>query len=335
MSPHKSRELHSFQLSRLSYMKTQNQVSIRTSTVPSLMRQRSKDFVAPKSKAVTQDLPIDFTALYQCEMIFKELKRAQDYRTKLKISRRAEILQSSQIRGNVREGLEVLAGHILIEREIWRNNEKFRSEEEMQSLWIETLVNLERSLQVLIQGAPTHREILEVKTSTMLFSKAMQKAGLSQRAYTLYEILRTNYQQFMNKLLEDYVELAENVVRTDSYLPIALKNPGDFDKYASFYGIKVEQKNDYLPYSLMVPNLCDLVRQSIASNHSYIEGLQDFEVDKIHKLTDNLLHRINQVMVTPLREANVLQSAMFSINASYMYQAFGNFYKLLEKMIGG
>jgi len=44
----------------------------------------------------------------------------------------------------------------------------------------------------------------------------------------------------MNKLLEDYVELAENVVRTDSYLPIALKSPGDFDKYASFYGIKVE-----------------------------------------------------------------------------------------------
>jgi hypothetical protein len=35
-----------------------------------------------------------------------------------------------------------------------------------------------------------------------------------------------------------------------------------------------------------------------------------------------------------LDDANVLQAAMFAINASFMYQAFGNFYKLLEKMVG-
>lgn len=113
-----SRELNSYELNKMASMRqsTRSQVKIVDN---------KQDFHL---------ITINFASLFQFESVFEVLEKSKEFREKLKHNRKTQILQTQGFYNNHIQKFEALAGQLVIEKELYEHDDRFRSEEELQGL---------------------------------------------------------------------------------------------------------------------------------------------------------------------------------------------------------
>lgn len=312
-----SRELNSFMLSRLSSIRQ----SYRLTTMKTALSKEEIDFSH-----------INFSQLFTYENIFIELGKGKEFREKMKSSRRSQILLSSTLYNTPQDKFEALLGQLTLEKELWQNDERLRSEEELQSLWVETLCQLDRTSQEMLTNAKSVSEALEIKHCIECFIYAIQKQGYKHRTYQLHELLRSNHWRFNEILIHNFQEDAIQILANDSYTPLSTEAPQA--QSLEYLCLKDAVEDGFYPFSQAVPELCDKLNEYANHDMQYLDGISENVGDELFRTIDKMLHVLNDLIYGQVFNSSVLQTAMIAVNATHLYKALASIYEHFEELTG-
>jgi hypothetical protein len=275
---------------------------------------------------------IDFSALLQFENVFEALGKAKEFREKFKYSRRAQILQTMSYYDHPRDKLESLSGQLLIEKELVDHDDRLRSEEELQSIWIETVTQLERNVQELIISSPSASTILSIKKSVVLFVQSALKSNFTHRSYELFQLLEKNHKSYREALMNNFKLEAVRIIDAENYSFIRITDVADLRLQE--IGLNIEVSGENFPFSKSVPDLAHLVKKFVWMDLEYLENLFERSGKELFKTIDELMQTVNKILFSQINEATVLQSAILAINTNYLYKSFSFIDGLFENYTG-
>ena len=275
---------------------------------------------------------VDFSVLFQFENVFEALGKAKEFREKFKYSRRAQILQTMTYYDHPRDKLESLAGQLLIEKELVDHDDRLRSEEELQSIWIETVTQLERSVQELIISSPSASTILSIKKSVVLFVQSALKSNFTHRSYELFQLLEKNHKSYREALMNNFKLEAVKIIDSENYSFIRIAEVNN--SVLQEIGLAFDINGECFPFSKSVPDLAHLVKRFVWMDLEYLENLFERSGKELFKTIDELMQTVNKILFAQINEATVLQSAILAINTNYLYKSFSFIDGLFENYTG-
>lgn len=311
-----SRELNSYMMTRLASIRQSSRVTTH------------KAFEASEAAVIS----VDFSALIQFESVFEALGKAKEFREKLKYTRKAQILQTISYYEKPREKLEALAGQLLIEKELYEHDDRLRSEEELQGIWIETVTQLERAIQEFISVSKSSQEILEIKKCSVLFVNSTLKSKFTHRSYELYQLLDKNHKLYRESLLVNFKNEALKIIEVETYS--FLKTSELEGRNLEEVGLFMEPNNGVYPFSKSVPDLGDLVKRYVWMDLAYLEYIFERTGEELFKTIDELMQSANKLLFQQINESTVLQTAILAINTNFLYKSFSYIYEFFEDVTG-
>lgn len=310
-----SRELNSYMMTKLA--------SMRQSSRLTTQKQENSDLLV---------ISVDFSILFQFENVFEALNKGKEFREKLKYSRKAQILQTMTYYENINNKLEALCGQLLIEKELVEHDDHLRSEEELQSIWIETITQLERVIQELILSCGSASIILNIKKAVVLFVNSALKIKFTHRSYELFQLLEKNHLSYREALMGNFKMEAARIIEAENYSFI--RAPEIQQMKLEEVGLIVEVSGENFPFSKSVPDLAHLVKKFVWMDLDYLENLFERSGKELFKTIDELMQTVNKLLFLQINEATVLQSAILAINSNYLYKSFSFIDGLFENYTG-
>jgi exocyst complex component 6 len=311
-----SRELNSYRLIKLASMLQSSRIS------------------QPKVNQNTEAtvISIDFSALIQFESVFEALGKGKYFREKLKYIRKSQILQTTSFYQTQREKLEALAGQLIIEKELCEHDDRLRSEEELQGIWIETVTLLERILQELISSTYEASAILEIKKSTVLFVNSTLKSKFTHRSYELYQLLDKNHKIYRESLLSNFKIEAVKIIEAETYSFI---KDGEVEtSVLEDVGLPIQSSQGNYSFSLSVPRLAQIVKKYVWMDLAYLEYVFERTGEELFKTIDELMQSVNKLLFHQINQSTVLQTAIVAINTNFLYKTFTHIYEFFEEVTG-
>jgi len=276
---------------------------------------------------------LNFPLLCQLETVFQELNRERDFLDSLKRNRKAQILQVSSLSLPVRARLELLASHLCIEKELSAQDDRWRSDEELQELWLEVIAAVTRMVEELVRQAKLCEEVLGLKEAMTQFIETLQRAGFTQRCYELLELMRNHHWAFFALLVENFKSAAEQVVGEDDYTPLTKDSP--FELLVRQFELDVPSTDAPTHrFSSLVPRMCNLFSAYTQRNLSYLSDLQETTDDLLFRNTDRLLHVLSDIITDQTRTVTVLQTGMLAVDVTFLFQALNAYYVRLVEEAG-
>lgn len=310
-----SRELNSYMMTKLA--------SIRQSSRMTSIKKENPDPLV---------ISVDFSVLFQFENVFEALNKGKEFREKLKYTRRTQILQTMTYYDQARNKLEALCGQLLIEKELVEHDDRLRSEEELQSIWIETVTQLERSIQEQILSCGSASIILSIKKAVVLFVKSALKIKFTHRSYELFQLLEKNHLSYREALMGNFKMEAARIIEAENYSFIRMQDVQNMK--LEEVGLVVEALGEKFPFSKSVPDLAHLVKKFVWMDLDYLENLFERSGKELFKTIDELMQTVNKLLFLQITEATVLQSAILAINSNYLYKSFSFIDGLFENYTG-
>ena len=311
-----SRELNSYMLSRLASMRQSSRISHQKS-------QESSEIVM---------ITVDFSALLQYENVLEALGKGKEFREEMKHNRRQQIIQTTSFYDKPRDKLEALAGQLLIEKELFEHDDRLRSEEELQGLWIETVTQLERILQESINSCVKSENILEIKKCTVLFVNSTLKSKFTHRSYELYQLLEKNHKGYRESMLSNFKIEAMNIIEAETYS--FLKESELAGRRLEGVGLNMEPSSGSYSFSKSVPDLAFLVKRYVYMDLAYLEYIFERTGEELFKTIDELMQSVNKLLFHQINESTVLQTAILAINTNFLYKSFSFIYEHFEEVTG-
>jgi len=311
-----SRELNSYELSKMASMRqsTRNQIKIAD---------HKQDFHL---------ITINFSSLWQYESVFDVLGKAKEYREKLKHNRKTQILQTTSFYQNHIEKFEALAGQLAIEKELYEHDDRFRSEEELQGLWVETISQLERGLHEILVSCTSALEVLQVKKAIVLFIHSTVKCGFTHRSYELFQLLKENHWRFLDTLSKQFVNESQKIIDTETFQ--SLKADELEGRQLEAIGLDQEADEGKYPFSKTVPDLGNLLKKFVWHDLDYLEQITESPGEELFKTIDQMIHKINEQLFEQIKHSTVMQTAILAINANFIYKTFSHVYEYFEDITG-
>lgn len=311
-----SRELNSYMMSKLVSMRQSSRASHQTSA---------------DSSEITM-ITVDFSALLQYENVFEALGKGKEFREEMKYNRRQQIIQTTSFYDKPREKLEALAGQLLIEKELFEHDDRLRSEEEIQGLWIETITQLERILQESITSACQANLILDIKKSTVLFVNSTLKSKFTHRSYELFQLLDKNHKLYRDSLLSNFKLEAMKIIEAENY---SFLHSNDLEGISlETIGLNMETNAGSFPFCKSVPDLALLVKKYVWMDLAYLEYIFERTGEELFRTIDELMQAVNKLLFHRINESTVLQTAILAINTNYLYKSFSFLYEHFEEVTG-
>ena len=310
-----SRELNSYTLTRLS--------SMRESSRLTHSRSRVSDF---------QLMSVNYSSLLNFEGVFEMLDKGKDFREKLKLDRRLQVLQTPTFYEEFKTKFEALIGQLFIEKELCEQDERLRSEEELQGLWIETIVSLEKTVQDAFNTLKSPQKALELKNSVILFVNAANKIGFTHRSYQLSHIVRDNHERTKQILLEDFNNKAARTIEQEEYRPLTLETLGNRNLEEIGLNDESEEKGSY-SFTPAVPDLGTLVKDYVWMDLEYLEDISENPGEELFKTIQCLVRDVNSLIFDQVKSSTVLQTAILAVNATYLYKTFSYICHFFEGVV--
>jgi hypothetical protein len=280
----------------------------------------------PRPKDETTSALLDFGVLHTLDKIFDELGQSGPFKEKLKTSRRLQVLQNCTINSNVKVKLKHLLGHLVIERDMSEEADKFCSDDELQRLWLESVSQVERSANEYIRGLSSMDSVIVVKEAVLLFIKACEAAGFSHRLYELKDLLKSCHWHFVDLLIERFRGRCESLILNDSFTTVD-KDSLD-PRLIQLFELDISPQS-----SKVVVGICQLVMECCELDRAYIADLADSAV--LVRTVDRMVMVLSEVLGEQVRALAVLQVAYMSLNVQVLFQAFEHFYRYLQPQARG
>lgn len=271
--------------------------------------------------------------LCQLQTVFQELNHEKEFLESLKRNRKAQINQVCSLSLPVRRRLELLAGHLCIEKELSAQDERWRSEEELQELWLEIIAAVTRMIEEMVRHAKMCEEVLGAKEAMTLFIETLQRAGFTQRSYELLELMRNHHWAFFALLVENFKSAAEQVVSEDDYTPLSKDSP--FQSLVTQFELDIPSTDGPTHrFSSLVPRMCSQFSAYTQRNLAYLADLQETTDDLLFRNTDRLLHVLSEIITEQTKSVTVLQTGMLAVDVTFLFQALNAYYVRLVEETG-
>lgn len=130
---------------------------------------------------------------------------------------------------------------------------------------------------------------------------------------------------YLEQLFQDITVKVQTILQSEQYTEIEVKDHKDVKTYVEYYGIELNQHitnfPSYLPYSMTVKELNDLIKVYIDDIYSYCKNLYNDETDFVLFYTsiDRLVLKVIETMEKHYHiEMALLQIAIICNNIEHL-----------------
>eukprot|EP00347_Sterkiella_histriomuscorum_P017453 403349310 len=303
-----------------------------------------------KQALVAQDIVIDvdFAKIDNARKLFEHIEQEQQFLDLLQQERVGRILRLSKLprRVNVEENLTRIIGFFVIQIHLTFNLPSVFHPNTLQQYWEQCLLQLQKSLEQIVMDYD-YQPITQTKKEIVNFILAIRDLGLAQDLSFLNTLIKL-HDVFIDKLLLALEKKIEEILEYENYEPIRITNSEELFKYADkyeidlskYFGMNQNMNISYpvfLPYSLSVVKLNDLLQSFIEENFQYWQFLLADKADftLAYSSCDRILSRTIELISEHFFHKNkftILQRAQFCSNLEYILKSFGFFKKIVFQL---
>lgn len=294
------------------------------------------------------EVKIDFRPLYQCLHIYDKLDKREELQQSYKDDRSAQatlVLSTSTLfkDGDVSTLETLLAdmvGFFIIESEIVRTTENFRSAQDVDDI-CDNMCN--RIVQLVSDGLKDSTDpdvYLNAKFSLLTFVQTMEGYGYSTQPLT--NLLLTLFMRYSDLLQNKFSEDFHQIVQQDDYMPMVVNDRDEYEKVISVCWFREETRRNEkyprsLPFSQAYPLCCIDIQNFVNQYYRFADGFAQHhnDVDDILKnsLDELLIEHVNRVLFQKLTSSNNLsQIAQIIINLEHFENACSELERLLVEV---
>ncbi|KAG8865136.1 hypothetical protein FRB96_000025 [Tulasnella sp. 330] len=279
---------------------------------------------------------VDFKPLYQCIHIYTALDAIQELQRTYQADRKAQallILSDRMSTASANKNLattllpltEDIVGFFIVESEVLRTTQSFRSHREVDELWDSVVAKL---MEVLHNGLREDGDVetfLSCKEIILSFIQTLEGYSYdTNRLRALIFILFENYSGLLDRTFSAQFKKAVN---DDDNLPMEVKTKEDLDRALMscwLQGQKAEELQKIplpgvLPFSQVFYSCCAFMRQFVDKFYQFVEG-----VSHQHRDIDELLRKALDQLLTKHVSENIAHHLSSTRNVSQVAQVLTN-----------
>jgi hypothetical protein len=235
-----------------------------------------------------EELTVDFTPLFEALHIHTALNQSEKFRAEYAATRRQQkdLLLPSSVNlmaeddeASLSSLLEGIAGFAIIEKTTLRRAPQLRSNVDIDELW-DSLCQTAITLITTALNEVSNAEILlKIRLVIALFIQTMEGWGYSITMLNSFQL--TLFHKYAELLKRRFSDDFQEIVSTDDYMPMAIKNREEYDKVLNvtwYTSDKTPEELTFpcvLPFSQMYPLCCIDIRNFL--NQFYFFSDDNFQ----------------------------------------------------------
>lgn len=145
------------------------------------------------------------------------------------------------------------------------------------------------------------KKLLQLKEELLVYIVGMKELGLIKNDGLINVLIQHN-ETYLNQLFDEISNKVLEFCSNESFVEIEVKDEKDLQRFVEYYGIELNQEitefPNFLPFSLMVKDINDIVKATVDDIYSYCKNLFNDETDFVlfYGSIDKLLCKIIGVL---------------------------------------
>ncbi|KAG9015549.1 hypothetical protein FRB94_000154 [Tulasnella sp. JGI-2019a] len=279
---------------------------------------------------------VDFKPLYQCIHIYTALDAIQELQRSYQADRKAQALlilsdrmSTASSNTNLSSALlpltEDVVGFFIVESEVLRTTQSFRSHREVDELWDSVVARLMEVLQIGLQDESDVDTFLACKDIILSFIQTLEGYSYdTERLRALIFILFENYSSLLDRTFSAEFKKAVN---DDDNLPMEVNTQEELDRILGSCWLQDAQAEELqktplpggLSFSHVFYSCCAYMRQFVDKFYQFVEG-----VSHHHRDIDELLRKALDQLLTKHVSENIAFHMASCRNVSQVAQMLTN-----------
>ncbi|KAL2919846.1 Rab GTPase-binding exocyst subunit S15 [Polyrhizophydium stewartii] len=305
----------------------------------------------------SDDVHLDFTALFQCIHIHDVLgKRTQfkaEYEENRKLQSEIMIGTAFSLKGDDIGGFEryiqQIAGFFVIEATVMSATIDFRSRASVEALWEVAVGKMNTHISECLRECENPEMFLKIKMCVVAFIQTMEIYGFSV----------TSVMDLMISLVDRFAELKKSqcnekfqrvIDEEDDYMPMIINSADELEQVNQAFRLPMELVRSnakitrgvetitfpkVLPFSKGFPRCCQHVHDFIAGFYRFAGGFsqQSHEMDDLLKkcLENLLVQNLNGALLRKVFSSSLSLVIQVMVNAQWMEKACKQFEEALQE----
>ncbi|KAK4046374.1 Rab GTPase-binding exocyst subunit S15 [Microbotryomycetes sp. JL201] len=297
---------------------------------------------------------IGFQPLFRCIHIYETLDALEDLQLSYQADRRAQaqliLSQSADLDSFTLEAfsslLEDIVGFFLIESQVLRTTNGFRSEQDVEDLWSGMCERIVAVVDNGLAGCEDPEVFLGTKLRVMTFVQALE--GYGYAVHQLHALLLALFERYSQLLQRKFSGDFEQIVLDDDHQSMVVNDVEEFNKVVSVSWLPATGEWSEaelrapgfplaLPFSQTYPLCCIDIRSFTEQYYQFSDGYAEHHRDiddVLRKALDNLL--IKQVSENIQRRlqmiSNLSQLSQIVVNVLFFQTACAELENLLVSL---
>jgi len=208
------------------------------------------------------------------------------------------------------------------------------------------MLQLEKHLEKIYESND-YKHILEVKRQSLLLLLSSRDIGLTEDLSFLHILLKL-HDVFLESLLADVERRVKEVLAVEDYQQIQVFSHEDIHHFAEKYEFHIPPPASfpsYLPYSLLVMYVNDLIRSFFQENFDYFQFLirDQNDVTITYNSCDRIIKKVSEVLTIHFCQSassssqgslNIQQRVLTCNNIEYLIKSFPYHKRTVQRLTG-
>lgn len=294
-----------------------------------------------------EDVSIDFTTLFECMHIIRELGGSLELQEQYARDRRTQkdLLLAPTITIGTNGDITALehllwdiTGFAIIENFTLHKARQFRTQEEVDAIWDSMTTTLVEAISTTFAKLEDPAVILSMRNQMILFIQTLEGYGFQMRR--LNGFMLSLFEGYADALKRRFAVNFQSIADEDVYLPMSVDSPEDWDKIKAYcwYRSSVDSATltypAIFPFSQIYPLCCIEIRNFINEFYLYADELtrSDDVEDLLRRSLDDILVRcVNRTLSSRLPRQRLEQVVQMIINLENFEGACVELNKILNE----